>query len=324
MAMVLVGYHASHEQFAPADLLTWVQQAEQAGFEAAMCSDHLFPWLPHGQGVGFAYTWLGAAMHATALPFGTVSAPGQRYHPAVLAQAGATLAQMYPQRFWLAAGSGEWANEHVTGDPWPDKPTRRARLAECVEVMRALWRGETVTHDGLIKVRNARVYHTAERPPALFAAAVSPETARWAGGWADGLITVNMSTDHMRQVVDAFHDGGGAGKPVRLQYHLSWAETEQAALANAHEQWRHSAAAYPVAWELELPEYFDAATRTARPEDLHETVAISADVAWHADRLDATAQLGFDQILLHNVGTNQPQFIDAFAEHVLPALRPVR
>ncbi|OJF11070.1 TIGR03885 family FMN-dependent LLM class oxidoreductase [Couchioplanes caeruleus] len=319
--MAEIGYHASHEQFAPSDLLRWVGLAEQAGFTAAMSSDHLFPWVAaHRRGVGFSYAWLGAALQATALPYGVVSAPGQRYHPTVLAQAAITLAEMYPGRFWLALGSGEWVNEHVTGDPWPDKATRRARLRECVDVIRALWRGETVNHDGHVRLRNARVYSTADHPPPLLAAAVSEDTARWAGGWADGLITINAPTEQMRRVVDAFREGGGDGKPVRLQYHLAWAPTDDQAAGHVQEQWRHAGVDYPLAWELELPEYFDAATTAIQADDLTGAVAIGAEPGWHAERLAECLCLGFDQILLHNVGPNQPEFIEVFGTKVLPQL----
>ncbi|HUP66259.1 MAG TPA: LLM class flavin-dependent oxidoreductase [Thermoanaerobaculia bacterium] len=102
-----IGYHASHEQFTPRDLLEYVRSAERAGFELAMCSDHLFPWSESQGESGFAWSWLGAALEATSLPFGVVNAPGYRYHPAIIAQAAATLAQMYPERFWIAIGSGE-------------------------------------------------------------------------------------------------------------------------------------------------------------------------------------------------------------------------
>jgi coenzyme F420-dependent glucose-6-phosphate dehydrogenase len=319
--MSVLGYHASHEQFAPSELLACVQQAEAAGFGAAMCSDHLFPWLSsQAGGVGFAYAWLGAALHATRLPFGVVSAPGQRYHPAVLAQAAATLNEMFPDRFWLAVGSGEASNEHVTGDIWPEKPVRQARLGECVEVMRALWSGETVSHDGLVRLRSARVYTTASRSPALLGAAVSEGTARWVGSWADGMVTVNQPHETLRRVVDAFREGGGADKPVHLQYHLSWAPTGAEAAFHAHDQWRHSALGADLNWDLEMPEQFDAATATVRPDDLRDAVPSSADPDWHAERIAAFAGLGFEQILLHNVGPNQREFIDVFGDKVLPAL----
>src|ERR687898_902002 len=136
--MVHFAYHASHEQFPPSALVRYVCLAEQAGFTAISSSDHLQPWNSQQGESGFAWAWLGAAMQATALPFSVVCAPGQRYHPVLIAQAAATLAEMFPGRFRLALGSGEALNERVTGEPWPPKAERHARLVECVQIIRAL------------------------------------------------------------------------------------------------------------------------------------------------------------------------------------------
>src|SRR3954447_6195098 len=113
--MVKFGYHASHEQFPPSELLQLVIAAEAAGFDAAMSSDHFRPWGPAQGQSGFAWSWLGAALQATRLPMGGVSAPGYRSPPAILAQAAATLAEMFPRRLWLALGSGQRLNEDLTG-----------------------------------------------------------------------------------------------------------------------------------------------------------------------------------------------------------------
>src|SRR5688500_12870837 len=155
--MTVFGIHASHEQVHPTALLEAVQAAQDAGFTAGMCSDHFSPWSERQGQSAFAWSWLGAALQATRLLFGVVNAPGQRYHPAIIAQAAATLAAMYPGRFWVALGSGEASNEHITGDPWPRKDVRNARLRECVDVMRALHAGEEVSHDGLVTVDRARL-----------------------------------------------------------------------------------------------------------------------------------------------------------------------
>src|SRR5687767_751298 len=153
--MVFLGYHASHEQLPPSTLLRAVVDAENAGFDGAMCSDHLAPWGVRQGESGFAWSWLGAALASTSFSIGVVTAPGQRYHPAVIAQAMATLAEMFPGRFWAALGSGEAMNEHVTGDPWPSKDERNARLDESQQVMRRLLAGDEVTHEGLVRVHRA-------------------------------------------------------------------------------------------------------------------------------------------------------------------------
>jgi probable non-F420 flavinoid oxidoreductase len=316
--VAIVGFHASHEQIPPSGLLAAVRAAEAAGFQAAMCSDHLAPWSERQGHSGYAWTWLGAAMQATSLPFGVVTAPGQRYHPAITAQAIATLGELFPGRFWSALGSGEALNEHVTGDPWPPKTTRDARLLECVDVIRALLRGEEVTHDGLVRVDRARVWSLPANPPPLFGAAVSAETARLVGGWADGLITVRQPTDSLRRVIDAFHEGGGGGKPVAVQVHLSWATNDDTALSIAHDGWRTGALEPDLAWDLELPVQFDQATAGVRPEDVKGSVLVSADLAQHAKWLRELAELGVDEIYLHHVGREQERFIEVFGEQVLP------
>ncbi|HEX2717613.1 MAG TPA: TIGR03557 family F420-dependent LLM class oxidoreductase, partial [Gemmatimonadaceae bacterium] len=221
--MTLIGYHASHEQYPPSELLTLVRDADAAGFAGVMCADHFAPWLEEQGHSGFAWSWLGAALQATSMSYGVVNAPGDRYHPAIIAQAAATLAEMFPDRFWLAIGSGEALNEHVTGNRWPPKPERNARLRECAEIMRALWDGETVTHRGLVTVEEAKLYSRPARPPRLVGAAVSDQTAQWLGSWADGLITTGRPRDDMKRMIDAFRRGGGAGKPILVQHGLSWA-----------------------------------------------------------------------------------------------------
>ena len=243
--MTVIGFHCSHEQINPAQLLRDVQQAEQAGFTAGMSSDHFSPWSARQGESGFAWSFLGAALATTRLPFGVVNAPGQRYHPAIIAQAIATLAQMFPGRFWAALGSGEASNERVTGEVWPRKELRDQRLVECVEVIRRLLRGEEVSHDGLVHVNRARLWTLPETVPDLVGPAVTPETAARHAAWADGLITVNQSKETLQKVLDSYREAGGRG-PARLQIHLSWAPTEDEAVAIAHDQWRSNVFGPPV------------------------------------------------------------------------------
>ncbi|WP_067471725.1 TIGR03885 family FMN-dependent LLM class oxidoreductase [Actinomadura hibisca] len=320
--MTLYGLHASHEQVHPRRLLDAVVRAEQAGFTAAMCSDHFSPWSARQGESGFAWSWLGAAMQATALPFGVVNAPGQRYHPAIIAQAIGTLGAMFPGRFWAALGTGEASNEHITGAGWPRKDVRSARLRECVAVIRALLAGEEVSHDGLVTVDRARLWTLPDTPPPLVGAAVSVETARWCAEWADGLITVNAPVERLREMVDAYREAGGRG-PLTLQVHLSWAPSEDEAARVAHEQWRSNVFAPPVCWDLEMTDHFDEVSRNVTPEQVAGVVNVSADLGRHAARLREYAELGFDNVMLHHVGQEQDAFIDAFGAEVLPQLKDV-
>ncbi|PGH45640.1 LLM class F420-dependent oxidoreductase [Micromonospora sp. WMMA1996] len=318
--MTAFGFHASHEQIHPAKLLEAVIHAERAGFDAAMCSDHFSPWSERQGQSGFAWSWLGAALQATNLSFGVVNAPGQRYHPAIIAQAIGTLGAMYPGRFWAALGTGEASNEHITGDVWPRKELRSARLRECVDVIRALLAGEEVSHDGLVTVDRAKLWTRPEEPPALVGAAVSVATARWCAQWADGLITVNAPVDHLRQMIDAYRDAGGRG-PLHLQVHVSWAPEQAEAEAIAYEQWRSNVFAPPVCWDLETAEHFDVASADVPMAKVTETVNVSADLGRHVGWLEEYVALGFDQIALHHVGQEQRAFVDAFGTEVLPKVR---
>ena len=318
--MPRIGWHASHEQIPPSRLLRDARHAEEAGFEVGMSSDHFSPWSARQGESGFAWSWLGAALATTGLPFRVVNAPGQRYHPAIVAQAIATLAEMFPERLWVCLGTGEASNEHVTGDRWPPKPLRNARLAECVAVIRALLAGEEVTHHGLVRVDRARLWTRPAVPPPLLGAAVTEETARWVGGWADGLATIHRPPDRLRRVTEAFREGGGEGKPMVLQAHVSWAPTEEEALLIAHDQWRTNLFGPPVCWDLEMVEHFDEAARHVRPEDVRAGVLVSSDPARHVAWIEEAAALGFDEVNLHHVGQEQGPFIEAFGRHVLPAL----
>ena len=325
MAGSTFGLHCSHEQHAPSALLRHARLAASAGFTAGMCSDHFHPWSARQGHSGFTWSWLGSALEATPLSFGTVCAPGQRYHPAIIAQAAATLAEMYPDRFWLAVGSGEALNEKITGDRWPSKGERNARLKASVDVMRALWAGDEVTlsRDG-VAVERARLYDRPSKPPMIVGAALSPETARWIGGWADALVTIAAARGDMRAIVDAFREGGGASKPMFLQVALSYAPTDAEALAAAHDQWRQSALEKDQLSDLATPADFDRAAAGITAEDIAGRLRVSADIVRHEDWLAEDAAMGFDRIYLHNLARDhQERFIEACGTRLLPALTHV-
>src|SRR5688572_33157874 len=155
--MTMICYHASHEQFAPSLLLKLAVAAERAGFSGLHSSDHFHPWSSSQGQSGFSFSWIAAALQATSLPCSVITAPGQRYHPAIVAQAIATLEEMFPGRFSIALGSGEALNENITGEKWPAKEDRNKRLKESVDVIRRLLNGEMVSHKGAVIVEHARL-----------------------------------------------------------------------------------------------------------------------------------------------------------------------
>ncbi|AQP43473.1 TIGR03885 family FMN-dependent LLM class oxidoreductase [Tessaracoccus flavus] len=315
--MTRIGFHASHEQIAPGQLLSDVQHAERMGFDMAMCSDHFAPWSERQGHSGYAWAWLGAALATTGLEFGCVSAPGQRYHPAVAAQKIATLAAMFPGRFWTALGSGEAMNESITGERWPAKHERVARLEECVDIIRRLLAGEEVSHQGLVTVDRARVWDRPDEQPLLITPAVSPESAERSARWADGLITVNQDPDTLREVIASYRGAGGRGR-VALQLHLSWAPTLEEAEAIAFEQWRSNVFGAPLSWDIDSVTGFDAAAEHVTMESVQRSVRISERPEQHLEWIREYAEMGFDDVYLHFVGQEQGAFLDTFGSDVLP------
>jgi alkanesulfonate monooxygenase SsuD/methylene tetrahydromethanopterin reductase-like flavin-dependent oxidoreductase (luciferase family) len=219
-------------------------------------------------------------------------------------------------------GEREALNEAITGDAWPSKSDRNARLRECADIMRALWAGETVTRSGWVATKRARLFTRLVEPPLLFGAALTPETARWLGGWADGLITVAGPRNTMRHVVEAFREGGGEGKPIWLQVALAYGRTDGEVRRAAHGQWRHCVVSMQALSDLTTPEDFDAACAATAAPSVLEKVRASADIARHLDWLQHDLELGYDRVFLHNVvREEQERFINICAERLLPELQ---
>lgn len=263
-------------------------------------------------------------MQATGLPARMICCPAFRYHPAVVAQAAATLAEMFEGKFHLAVGSGQALNEHITGEAWPVKAERNARLKEAVDIIRALWAGETVTHHGRVTVEEAKLYTRPQKQPLLYGAALTEKTAEWMGSWADGLLTTSRKPEEAQKIIGAFHKGGGEGKPMAVKVGLCWEETDEKAEAEAFKQWKTNAFTNEVLANLRTPRQLDAAAKHVRPGDMHESLRISSSAQQHIDWLARDAELGFEEIQLHNVGRNQEAFIDFFGANVLPELTKLK
>jgi coenzyme F420-dependent glucose-6-phosphate dehydrogenase len=318
-----ISYHVSHEQFSPRELLSLVTAAEVAGFDAAFASDHLNPWTRAQGHSGHLWCWLGAALQATErMTFSCITIPlGLRYHPALIAQAVGTLSQMFPGRLpWVAFGTGEALNESVVHGSWPVPSERKRLLEEGAEIVRLLLAGHTVTRSGAIQIANGRIWSRGEPTPALMGAAMSNETAAWVGTWADGLLTLGSVSRDLHSTVAAFRTTGGS-KPVHMKVDLSWAPDEQQALRQAHEQWYVHRLPRDQLHVLRTPEQFEEAARDVRPEEMRESVLISADLDRHVEWLRERMAQGPASLDLHNVGKNQQEFIEAFGSYVLPRLR---
>src|SRR3954462_10135952 len=174
--MGTIGYAASMEQFAPSVLLRYCQQAEEQGFTAVMASDHFNPWVPSQGESGFVWSFMAALGATTTCRFGPgVTPPGYRYPPAIIAQAAATLEEMFPGRFYLGLGAGEALNEHIVGDYWPEAPVRLERLMESIEMIGKLFTGKVTKYQGKhVRLESAKLYTLPAQPPPIYVATSGP------------------------------------------------------------------------------------------------------------------------------------------------------
>ena len=307
--MTTLGYKLSSEERAAAQLVDDARRAEDAGFEFAMISDHFHPWLDVQGQSPFVWAVLGGIACATErIRVGTgVTCPTVRTHPAIVAQAAATVATMMPGRFFLGVGTGEQLNEHILGNRWPNAATRRRMLEEAIAVMRDLWTGELVSHDGeFFEVDTARLYSLPDEPPPVYIAASGPTAASTAGELGDGLISVAPN----EEVVSAFREAGGAGKPTYAEISVAFDRTEEAGLERAAATWPLPAIPGELSQELPLPRHFEQAAEQVEPSDLRGKVAAGPDPAPYLEAVEQYAKAGFEHIALHQIGQDQAGFIE--------------
>jgi len=326
-----IGYAAMLEQFHPTEIIELSAYAESLGFSGVMAADHFQPWVPQQGQSAFVWNVLSALGERTRGDIGPgVTAPTFRWHPAMVAQASATLAAMYPGRHWLGLGSGEALNEHIVGQYWPEAPERINRMFEAIEIIKKLFTaslaGKDTKHSGqFYKLESTRLWTMPEVPPEILVATAGPVTAKRAGKYADGLITVGAPLEKISMLFGKFDDGAReSGRdpesmPKVLQIHLSWAPTDEEALANAMTEWPNGGMKFPKA-DIRSPFEFEQIARLVRPEDFEGRMVISSDPDVHRENIQKYVDLGFDRIYLHNVGRNQREWIDVFAKDVLPKL----
>ncbi len=319
--MTQFGYTMMGEQAGPKQLVRDVAHAEAAGFDFSVISDHYFPWLD-AQGHS-PYTWsvLGAAAQATEhIPLMTyVTCPIRRYHPALVAQKAATIQLLSDGRFTLGLGAGENLNEHVVGGGWPIAPVRHEMLTEAVEIIRALWSGESVTYRGKhFDVESAKVWDLPDTAPPIGIAVSGPASCRLAGQHADVMIAVQPE----EQLGEMFDAAGGRGKPRVGQIPVCYDTDERAAIDRAMEQFRWFTGGWRVNAELPLPASFEQASTTVREEDVTAKMPCGPDVERHVKAIRAFEDGGFTHIALVQVGADsQDRFIDWAERELLPALR---
>ncbi|MRK02909.1 TIGR03557 family F420-dependent LLM class oxidoreductase [Aeromicrobium sp. S22] len=329
---VEVGYAAALEKYAPREAVDLAAMAEQHGFVGTLATDHFQPWLPSQGQSPFVWSVLAALGERTSTNFGPgMAVPGYRYHPATLAQAAATLASMYEGRHWVGIGPGEALNEHVTASYWPEAPDRLNSMFEAIDLIKKLFRGSIAGRDTRFtgtyhRMESARLWTMPAVAPPVLVATGGPVTARRAGKVADGIVTVGTSYDRAATLLERFDRGvdeadRDPGTMLRvLHLNLSWAPSDEQAMANAIEQWPLGAMRFPKG-DIRSPQVFEQIARQVGPDGFDDRMLISSDLDAHRRRIQQFADIGFDRIYLHNVGREQRDFIETFGRCVLPAVR---
>lgn len=314
--MTALGYALSSEEHGPRDLVRNAGLAEEARFSFALISDHFHPWIERHPHSPFVWGVLGAIAEATdRLIVGTgVTCPTMRTHPAIIAHATATAADLMPGRFFLGVGTGENLNEHILGQAWPEWDVRAEMLEEAVEIIRALWSGEMTSHRGRhYRLQNARLYTVPESLPPIRVAASGPRMARMAARFGDGLIT----TAPDKELLKTYRDAGGAG-PLIGQLTVCWAESEAKARRVAHEWWPTAALHGEVTQELPNPSQFSDLVKSVTEDQVAEVIVCGPDAQRHLEKIEEFSKAGFDHVYVHQVGPDQAGYLDFARKALLP------
>jgi G6PDH family F420-dependent oxidoreductase len=313
------GYKLQSEEHGPRELVANAQRAEEEGFDFTLISDHYHPWLESQGHASFAWSVLGAIAAGTRrIEIGTgLTCPIMRYHPAIVAQAAATVAVLSGGRLTLQVGAGERLNEHVVGEGWPGTPVRHAMLGEAVDIIRLLWQGGSQRYEGqYFDLDDARLYDLPAEPPPLIMGISGPASAQLAAHKADGIVATEPKPD----ITKAYADAGGAG-PKYCEQVVAYAASDDEGLALAHERARFGVPGWKVMSELPNVRNFEAATETVRPEDLAETAAYGPDPERYVEGVTKYLDAGFEHVCLVPVGSDQEGFFRFWRAELQPRLR---
>ena len=291
--------------------------AERAGFEKVTISDHFHPWMDSQGESPFVWSVIGGIAATTSLEVTTaVTCPIRRVHPAILAQATATSSSLLGGRFRFGVGTGERLNEHVLGQHWPPAAVRRDMLAEAVDVIRALWTGDIVTHHGThYTVENARIYTAPHGDIPVVVSAFGPNAGELAASIGDGVMTTSPDAELLRD----YADRGGRG-PSIATVKICWGPDEQAAKQTAHRLWASSGVPGEASQELAMPQHFEEAAELVTPDALAEKIPCGPDPDRHADAIRQYVDAGFDEIHVGQIGDDHEGFFKFFTDELAPRL----
>jgi G6PDH family F420-dependent oxidoreductase len=317
--MVSVGYTLSSEEHGPGDLLLYGRIAEEVGFDFLTISDHFHPWTSKQGQSPLVWSVLGGlSVKTERVPILTaVTCPTMRIHPAIVAQAAATTAALLPDRFVLGVGSGENLNEHVIGIGWPHPQERLEMLDEAIHLMRLLWSGDLVSEwTDHYTVDRARIYTLPETPPPIAVAASAKAAAELAGRAGDALIATSPETE----LIQAFRDAGGEGKPIYGQLTVCYGPEEAKAADEALEWWPNTSVPGELGVELAEPQHFEEAATLISAGDVAKKVVCGPDPAAIVEKTKEFVDAGFDHVFIHQVGPRQEEFLEFAKTELLGAI----
>ncbi|MEU7586645.1 TIGR03557 family F420-dependent LLM class oxidoreductase [Micromonospora sp. NPDC049230] len=314
-----IGYKLATEGYGPQEIIRQAVLAERAGFDFVEMSDHFHPWLEAQGHSSFTWSVLGAiAAKTSTLRLATgVTCPTVRYHPAIIAQAAATMALVSDGRFTLGVGAGERLNEHVVGQGFPSVRGRHERLREALEIIRLLWQGGYQSYEGRhLHLEDARVFDLPDTPPVIAVAASGEASAHLAAELGDGL----FATEPDASIVEHYRRARGAG-PRYAEVPLAWATDEQQAVQAVMRTSRWMVTGWKVMSELPNPVNFDAASAHVEEKHVRQLFAVGPDPEPHVAKVRSYVEAGFDHIVLQNAGPDPDGFLDFFAGTLSARLR---
>lgn len=312
-----IGYFLSTEEYSPAELVAQAAAAEKAGFTGLWISDHFHPWNNEQGNSPLVWSVIGAISQVCELPVTTaVTCPTTRIHPAIIAQAAGTCAELLNGRFTLGVGSGEALNESILGGPWPSADVRLEMLEEAVGLIRELWTGEVVTTQGAhYSVDHARIYNVPETPPEIFVSGFGPKAVDLAARIGDGYI----GTAPDSELVADFKRASG-GKPAQAGAKVAFAPTEEEGWEHAHRLWPNAGLPGELAQILPTPEHFEQATELVTMDSTRDSVVAGTDTGKHVGQIQQYAEAGYDELYVANMGPHYLEMIEFYGREVLPAL----
>ncbi|MGD0688996.1 MAG: TIGR03557 family F420-dependent LLM class oxidoreductase [Candidatus Bathyarchaeia archaeon] len=323
------GYRAEAEGHPPDELLKYAALAHKFGFDFIPISDHFHPWFHTNAACPFAWSWISAA--AATIPnirLGTiVTAPIGRYHPAVIAQAFATMDAMFPNRMFLALGTGEAMNDSPLGYPWPKFPERLERLKESLEIIRSLWASDFVNYSGeYYTLKDAKLYTKPKGRIPIYVAANGPQAASLVGKYADGYATVDPLMGNIKNlwpIIDgaakeAGRDASQLTKNVELFF--SYSQNYDEALASAR-KWKSALIPNILNLPIHDPRELERQGNEISDDELAKVWTITTEAEPIIKKAEDAIALGYDEIQLHSASPSEENFLQMCNRDVLPQLK---